>query len=377
MWNLYKNRFIFFIVICSFNAYADSPFIAKKMELTHVTGQIQRLQKKISLDKQQQSGLEQQLKQSELTIGKVSEHIKTYHDSILQEQKKLSELKSTQQHSIIKMNKQYQALAEYTRGAFKLTQIHPLKIILNQEDICSLQRHLRYYHYLSQTRLELIETIQEFLDKIKINMQKMDRHQQNLKILLLQNKQQQKQLQQAQAHRQELLLQLNQRVQDKQQQLSTLLANQKALQEIITHLRISVNEGITGMSFHALQGKLDWPIKGSITGRYGSSMEVGDQHLSGVIIKAAQGTPVKVIAEGKVIFASWLRGFGLLIIINHGNNFMSLYARNHALYAKNGDHVNRGDIIASIGNSGGFDNTALYFEIRHNGVPQNPGIWCH
>lgn len=126
-------------------------------------------------------------------------------------------------------------------------------------------------------------------------------------------------------------------------------------------------------TFKQLKGKLTWPLKGAHNGIYSLNEP---QKLNGVLISAAEGTPVHAIYGGKVIFANWLRGFGLLVIINHGDGYMSLYARNQALYAKVGDLVTQNDVIAKIGKSGGFEKSSLYFEIRRNGIAIDPRQWC-
>ena len=145
---------------------------------------------------------------------------------------------------------------------------------------------------------------------------------------------------------------------------------------MVTHLRTQTKEPASNRSFNDLRGKLHWPVQGKIAARFGSLLDVGNRRLSGTLIKASPGTAVHAIYNGKVVFANWLRGFGLLVIVNHGNGFMSLYARNQALYAKMGDQVKSGDIIATTGNSGGFSRSGVYFEIRQNGAPKNPKIWC-
>lgn len=372
-----RQYYIAVLTIYTATVFAADSINYKQAELHRVTGQIQQLQINITQDRQQQSDLEQKLKTSEIGIGKLSQQISSFNIAIAKEQQQLAKLKSSRQVTQNKLNKQNQALAQQLCAAFKLGQMQPLKIILNQQNPNTIQRHMNYYRYLSQARLELIEKINESLTTIKVNMQSIAQHQQNLKKLLFRNQQQQNQLQTAQKMRQQLINQFHQRVQNKEQRLASLLANQKALQDIITHLQIQTEIGITGKPFNELQGKLRWPVKGSLAARYGSTLDVGgDQHLAGVIIKAAQGTPVQAISSGQIIFANWLRGFGLLIIIKHSNNYMSLYARNHALHVKVGDRVNTGDIIATIGNSGGFEKAGLYFEVRQNGNPVNPGLWC-
>ncbi len=125
-----------------------------------------------------------------------------------------------------------------------------------------------------------------------------------------------------------------------------------------------------------LRGKLHWPVRGPIMRHFGSSLGLGRQSFSGTLIKIPMGTPVHAIYQGKIIFANELRGFGLLVIVNHGDGFMSLYARNKKLYAKVGDRVKTGDVIALAGNIKDFARSALYFEIRQNGFPVNPASWC-
>ncbi len=147
------------------------------------------------------------------------------------------------------------------------------------------------------------------------------------------------------------------------------------LQAVLAKLQAQ-DEVTAQKPFNQLRHQLTWPISGPIIASYGSMLDVGER-LSGVIIRATENTPVHAVYTGKVVFADWLRGFGLLVIINHGNGFMSLYARNHSLIAKVGDQVRQGESIATAGNTGGYTKSGLYFEIRENGVPVNPNAWCH
>ena len=129
-------------------------------------------------------------------------------------------------------------------------------------------------------------------------------------------------------------------------------------------------------AFAGLRGKLKWPSRGRLANRYGSRRKEGKLKWQGVMIKAPEGTEVTAISHGRIAFSDWLRGFGLLTIIDHGDGYMSLYGGNQSLYKEVGDWVEAGDVIASVGNSGGHRETALYFEIRHNGKPTNPLKWC-
>jgi septal ring factor EnvC (AmiA/AmiB activator) len=128
--------------------------------------------------------------------------------------------------------------------------------------------------------------------------------------------------------------------------------------------------------FTALKGSLEWPVRGAIAERYGAPRKGGRLRAQGVTISAPAGSDVRAISAGMVIFADWFRNLGLLIIVDHGDGYMSLYGHNEALAKKAGDMVGSGEVIARVGDTGGQDETSLYFEIRENGAPVDPGLWC-
>jgi septal ring factor EnvC (AmiA/AmiB activator) len=136
------------------------------------------------------------------------------------------------------------------------------------------------------------------------------------------------------------------------------------------------SDGAEHQPFAKLRGRLNWPSRGKLITRYGSARKVGKLKWQGVNISAPEGTEVRAISHGRVAFSDWLRGFGLLTIIDHGDGYMSLYGGNQSLFKEVGDWVEAGEAIASVGNSGGRQDSALYFEIRHNGKPSNPLKWC-
>lgn len=371
-----RKYFILCLFLYSFSATAENVMQNKNVELNKVSGEIKQLQQTISLNRQEQNHLEQSLKHTEITISNLSLQINHLNQSITQEQRQLNELKSSHHSIQLKMNQQHAILAKQICTAYQLKPLQPIKIILNQENPSTIQRHLTYYNHLTTARLRVITNIKYSLSMLKINMHEIIQHQDNLKKLLTQKQDQQHQQQLAQTERQQLLNRLHQSSQTKQQQLDTLMTNQKALQSVIKGFHTRIEKEVTGQSFIQLRGKLRWPVQGTLVANYGSALDVAGIKLSGVVIQAAQNTPIRAIYNGKVVFANWLRGFGLLVIINHNNSYMSLYSRNQVLYIKAGDQVRTGDIIATTGNSGGFDKAGLYFEIRQNGIPVNPNIWC-
>ena len=157
----------------------------------------------------------------------------------------------------------------------------------------------------------------------------------------------------------------------------------RAEQDDLLKLLQAIEEEVTNISlpesynpFHTRRGKMAWPTAGKQLHRFGSSRDGSSMNWNGVVIASAKGSPVKAIHHGRVVFSDWLRGAGLLIIVDHGGGYMSLYGHNESLLFDTGDWVKAGDTIATVGNSGGRSEAALYFEIRKNGKPTNPSAWC-
>jgi septal ring factor EnvC (AmiA/AmiB activator) len=345
-----------------------------RAQLTQVNGSIEELKQSLNTTKTRQTDLETSLKASELTISKLGLEIKTLDKEVNAQETELRKLKQMQQHYQTQLASQRSLLAQQIRLMYLLGHTHALQTLLNPQHMHDASRQLTYYHYLSNSRLNLIAEINQVLDTLETNLARITDRENKLKNLLAIKQAQQHQQQLAQTQRQNIILELNRRSLDKMQQLQVLTANQFSLKNLLASFRPKKPEGLP-QAFALLRGKLEWPTLGHRASGY-SAFEAGESRQAGVVINAPQGAPVQAIYGGKVIFANWLRGFGLLLIINHGDGFMSLYARNEALYAKLGETVKPNQVIASIGNTGGYNKPSLYFEIRHNGLPVNPSIWC-
>jgi septal ring factor EnvC (AmiA/AmiB activator) len=358
-------------------AYAatDQDIDVKKTELSNVTGHIELLQKTLSDDQSRQSDLQQELRADEIKIGQMNQQMHAVNQQLAAAELELQKIRKVQQVSVAQLTKQQNSLAQQIRIIYQLGRTPTLKAVLNPQDINTTNRHIVYYHYLNQAHIALMANVKQAVDSLNKTMMMMAERESSLNNMLLQKQQQQQQLESARAKRQDIIAALHDHTKNKQQELTSLTANQKTLQTMLSSLQNESITAATNQSFKNLHGKLQWPLKGAISTPFGAHDE-NNQRTSGVVINAPEGTPVHSIHGGKVIFANWLRGFGLLVIVNHGDGYMSLYGRNQALYASVGDTVQPGDVIASIGNTGGFTKTSLYFEIRHNGAPIDPHIWC-
>ena len=356
-------------------AASDQDIDIKKTELSSVTGHIELLQKTLTEDQSRQADLQQELRTDEIKIGQLNQQMHAVNQQLATTELELQKIRRVQQVSTAQLAKQQSSLAQQIRVIYQLGRTPTLKAVLNPQDINTTNRHIVYYHYMNQAHIALMADVKQTVTTLNKNLAVIAERESSLNTMLLQKQQQQLQFENASARRQSVIAALNNHAKNKQQELTSLTANQKTLQTMLSSLQNESITSATNQSFKNLRGRLQWPLKGSVSTPFGARDE-NNQRTSGIVINAPEGTPVHSIHGGKVIFANWLRGFGLLVIVNHGDGYMSLYGRNQALYASVGDTVQPGDVIASIGNTGGFAKTSLYFEIRHNGAPIDPHLWC-
>ena len=252
-------------------------------------------------------------------------------------------------------------------------------MLLNQENPNQIARMLKYYDYLNRARAQQIEQYSATIAELEAVEREIEKGTEQLvkDRSLLQTRH--LALASIKKEREQTLLRLNATIIGKDAELKILIGDRERLKALL--LRIdrdiaSLPAPSEVLTFDRLKGSMALPVKGRISNRFGSTLNKGKLNWNGLFITATEGTPVYAIHYGRVVFSDWLRGFGLLLIINHGEGYMSLYGHNQTLNREIGDWVAAGEIIASIGNSGGFAESGLYFEIRYEGKPRDPQIWC-
>jgi murein hydrolase activator len=283
-------------------------------------------------------------------------------------------------------------LAGQIRSAYAMGQLEKLKLLLNQQDPALSNRMMAYYNYINKERLKKLADIKAAVQ----HLDELDKKQQTETELLEQDlerkRSEQTALDQVRKQRNDLLLQINNDFSTSEQQLSQLQESENRLKKLMSSLPITEEElafdaeqekelsaSVDNSSelkgdFPTLKGKLPWPVSGQLVQKFGSPRSGGT--WDGVLIKANEGMEIKAVTRGKVVYSEWLRGYGLLTIIDHGQGYMTLYAFNQSLYKQTGDHVEAGDVIASVGQSGGRSQAGLYFGIRRLGEPIDPVEWC-
>jgi septal ring factor EnvC (AmiA/AmiB activator) len=277
------------------------------------------------------------------------------------------------------LNAARERLGAQIRAAYRAGRNDFVKLLLNQEDPALIGRVLVYHDYFSRARAHRIAAVSAAMGRL--DALEMEIRAETLALGRLQTQQAAK-LEELTAHRDSrsaVIARLDRHIRERGEELRHLQTNERELAALIE--RLKQQESAVGAfeelpPFETLKGRLSWPVDGRQAVSFGSPRKGGRLRAEGVTIEADAGTEVRAVAGGTVVFADWFRNMGLLIIIDHGGGYMSLYAHNEALAKKPGDFVRAGDVIGRVGDTGGQERAALYFEIRAEGAPVDPALWC-
>lgn len=321
--------------------------------------------------------IQNNLKDTEIKIGNLAKKINDNQTQLNKKHRQLENIKQQQIKYQQQLQIQKKLLAKQIYASYILGRQPYIKIILNQEDPTKLSRYLYYYAQFNQARLDIIHKIERLTRNIKSTAKNIKTQTHSLQSMQYAYRQHRIDFVNEKKYRQQLLTKTSEELNNKNKQLDKLLKDKQRLTNIIQELKTEYSYGyIPGKSFDEMHGKLHWPINNAkIIQSYGQSLVDGKMHASGMLFAAAAGTQIHSIFPGKVIFADWLHGFGLLVIVQHGKHYITIYGRNQSVYVKKGDSINAGQVIATVGNSGGFQNSALYFEIRYDAKPIDPRKW--
>jgi murein hydrolase activator len=269
------------------------------------------------------------------------------------------------------------ALGSQVRMSYVLGQAETLKLLLSQQNPATLGRMWVYYDYLNRARTARIAAVATDLERLSTLNAETERVEAGLKVLEASQATQLAALTKARDERQKVVTRLDSSIKDDSANVGKLHGEEKRLSDLVERLRqLMAGLPIEGdQPFATLKGKLAWPVQGRVVGDFGQPRAGSVVKWNGVLLEAPAGTAVRAIYHGRVAFADWLPGLGLLVIVDHGGGYMSLYGHNEALLKDSGDWVQPGDTVAQVGDTGGQPKPALYFEIRYKGEPVNPHTW--
>jgi septal ring factor EnvC (AmiA/AmiB activator) len=353
---------------------------AKQAErkLADVRAQIRQLGEELKSTSGERSEASDSLGQLETAISAALEGIGQLDAELAAQTAELETLDQRRQQLTKTLGRQREALAVLLRSAYALGHNEELKLLLQQEDVGAIARVLAYHRYFQRARVERIDGLLVDLKQLADVQTEIAGKQQQLAGLRSQREAEVAALESGRGERQALLQAIDARIDAQKARLALMSRDEKNLLELLERLRdlfADIPKTLDGSEpFARLRGRLVRPLPGKVRTAFGGTDESG-RSISGVLIAAESGTPVKAVARGRVAFADWLKGYGMLMILDHGDGYMSLYGYNESLRKDVGDWVSAGDIIASSGASGGQKSAALYFELRLNGKPINPKPW--
>jgi septal ring factor EnvC (AmiA/AmiB activator) len=372
------RRILALILLLAPTLAVASPESDNKKQLDILRERMQRVEKVLSSTQLTQTKEEKQLKQLDKRLGESSKKLRFLNKKLTATKDKITGLQREQKMLKQGINKQKTLLAEQLRSAYLMGKQQRVKMLLNQQQPDRMSRVMQYYDYFNQARLDSVKRLESDIQQLSSAEDKLVGEQRELASFVSAKQLENQNLLASKKQRKFVLLTLRQQIKTSSQQLAELKANEKHLTNLLASISQAINDipvvNQQNKPFHRLKGKMHWPIKGKIRKRFGSAKKSG--RYDGVVISASEGTSIRSISHGRVVYADWLRGYGLLIIVDHGSNYMSLYAFNEGLYKEVGDWVGVGETIATVGVSGGQRQAGLYFSIRKNGKPVNPIHWC-
>jgi septal ring factor EnvC (AmiA/AmiB activator) len=363
----------------SITGLAQSDEEKTRVQLQQLQRDITRINREISSASARRNTLQQQLQQSEVKLGKLQRDITNNKRNIGKSSQEIAALEQQRATQEKARNQQQARIAMELKTAWQLGQQGQVKVLLNQESPHTVARAMGYYRYFFAARNELLaqyrETLrqlQELEQRIATTLAQLDTQRQTLE-------QQQQNLVKAQSNRALAVANLSSSISTKGEQLKQKKQDREELEDLLQAIEVAVVNLVVPdnyQAFNSARGEMPWPVKGKPSNRFGRWRTEGKMRWQGITIPAREGATVKAIHHGRVVYSDWLRGSGLLLIIDHGDGYMSLYAHNQSLLREVGEWVTAGTPISTVGSSGGQDRAALYFEIRHQGKPTNPAKWC-
>ncbi len=357
-------------------AHPETDARKAEAELQAVKAEIERITRQVSAEQVERDRLTNELRTSELSVGKLRDSLSEVRRERAERAARRAALAAEQRVREAEVQHNRAALAGQLRAAYLIGRQEPLKLLLNQKDPALLGRMFAYYSYFGRARAGQIKLIEHDMQRIAELDGELAAEDQQLAELEKQQRAQLHALEQARTQRTHVLASLEAQSHTRAQNLERLRSQQAGLEKLLRELRTAMErfplEG--NDAFARLRGKLAWPVSGRLVARFGDA-RAGGVRWDGVLVATERGAPVKAVCQGRVIYADWLPGLGLLTIVDHGDGYLSLYGHNERLYKAAGEPVAAGEPIAAAGDSGGSSRPELYFEIRKGGKPVDPRPW--
>jgi len=351
---------------------------APEARLEAVNEAILQIESWLTETRQQRSAEEAQLSSLAREINTIGQSISSNQDRITTLDNELTDLEQQQARLRTQSQSQRRQMAEVLRASYMAGSDSQLKLLLNQQDPAIAQRMMVYFEAFNSNRTKQIQRWQQTLDELARNSAQLATNRAELDSINAQLDEERAELERSQQQRTALIARLTEEMTQRGTELEQLQqdrVNLEALLEEINRIIVEIPAPEDLMLFADSQGKLPWPVRGELLARFGDAYGGGSLQRQGIIIAAEAGSPVRAVHPGRVVFADWMRGSGNLIIVDHGNSYISLYANQQSLIKQSGDWANPGEVLGLSGTDGGTGAPGLHFEIRRNSEALNPVDW--
>jgi septal ring factor EnvC (AmiA/AmiB activator) len=367
----------YFLAIGLFMLISDA--VAQDTDLATIQEKIKQTQAQLNKKLESSERLQQELKLAELEIAKTATQLNQTDNALQTTRREKVELESEKSRISTVIKEQQKQLSGQLKSAFMAGNYDFAKMFFNQDDAGRFERTLTYYQYLNKARQQEIGKFRALVIELEQLNKKLVEKTQRLESFLVTQKQQSSQLREQQTSRHQKLKQLDRQIKSDTAKVNQLQQEERSLINAIEQAEIDARSRtkdedavLTGLA--QSKGKLTRPAGGKIQQLFGKRRQ-GQVRWKGIVINSSEGSPVQAVQDGKVLYADWLKGFGLVTIVDHGEGYMTVYGRNQALLKQPGDPVLQGETIGLVGSSGGQSSPGLYFEIRHKGKALNPQSW--
>jgi len=317
---------------------------------------------------------QREIQASDREVARLTREVEAAEDAVAEVQGELEALRREQQALEARRLAQAQHIAEHLASAQRLAGEDFVKLLLNQESPETLDRMVRYHRYFTAARLETVAEYRNTLAALAENQTRLETRAAEAERRREALAREQRALVAKRDERKALLARLAAEAEDKEAERERLVADRERLETLLAEIERRA-QALDGRAFAQRKGSLPWPLSGRVMNAFGQPRAEGRLTWHGLMVEADEGAPVQAVFRGRVVFADWLRGFGLLTIVDHGSGYMTLYGHADLLEKQVGDWVESGEVVARAGRSGGLGTTGLYFEVRHDGQAADPIVW--
>ncbi len=404
-----KWLFIFCLCVISTSNFAAKKIEVAKEDLSDLQEKITALKKELDSSQAAHKDAADALKDSETAISSANKKLREINQKQNKNKSTLSTLKKQSLTLNERLGEQQKRLSSLLRQQYMHGNQSYTQLILQNKNPSEIARDVKYFSYIAKQHAKMIDDMQSSLEKVKVLNNKTAEALKQVAELKTKQEAEKKTLEAQKKEKSKVVKTLSKQISAQRSEIKKLTRDEKNLSNLVKRLakiipkkvkkvkknikksvddsanknssQVVVNNEETpsndyaGINFSALKGKLRLPARGELTNRFGAKRVDTGISWKGLFIKAAEGADVKTVASGRVVFADWMRGFGNLIIVDHGSGYMSLYGNNQAVLKSVGEEVTAGDAIASIGNSGGNESNGVYYELRRNSLPFDPMSW--